>query len=238
MKKMIKTLVGFTLCMGMLTGCAKTPETSLVKQKGSNALAAYKEADDTKSTDMIEKDSTQNTDDSEENTKKGASTAVTIRDLLNAPQTYKSQVTDDSAKLVVNTDATVEVPEVEKISAISVTPAEVTQELLDHITDAFFQDAKLYTSDSYYIQTKNEIKQTLDELKEDVAEGNLDPYGYGTDENGNYTYDIYSDIEYWEEEYDKAPETKTLVEARPTAGSQKTDSDGNVIGDEIGRAHV
>ncbi|MDD5804835.1 MAG: DUF6034 family protein [Clostridia bacterium] len=231
MKKMIKTLVGFTLCMGMLTGCAKTPETSLVKQKGSNALAAYKEADDTKSTDMIEKDSTQNTDDSEENTKKGASTAVTIRDLLNAPQTYKSQVTDDSAKLVVNTDATVEVPEVEKISAISVTPAEVTQELLDHITDAFFQDAKLYTSDSYYIQTKNEIKQTLDELKEDVAEGNLDPYGYGTDENGNYTYDIYSDIEYWEEEYDKAPETKTLVEARPTAGSQKTDSDGNVIGD-------
>ena len=33
--------------------------------------------------------------------------------LLNAPETYKSQTTDDSAKLVVNTDATVEIPDVE-----------------------------------------------------------------------------------------------------------------------------
>ena len=51
----------------------------------------------------------------------------------------KSHVEDDSAKLVVNTDASVEIPEVEKISAISVTAAEVTQELLDRITNASSQ---------------------------------------------------------------------------------------------------
>ena len=73
-------------------------------------------------------------------------------------------------------------------------PAEVTQDLLDRITDAFFSEAKLYTSDSYYTQTKDEIKKTLDELKEDVANGNLDPYNWGTDEDGNLYYNIYDDI--------------------------------------------
>ena len=116
---------------------------------------------------MVNEDSSENTKD------KNTAVRTTIRDLLNAPETYKSQTTDDSAKLVVNTDATVEIPDVEKISAISVTPAEVTQDLLDRITDAFFSEAKLYTSDSYYTQTKDEIKKTLDELKEDVANGIL-----------------------------------------------------------------
>ena len=126
---------------------------------------------------------------------------------------------DDSAKLVVNTDASVEIPEVEKISAISVTAAEVTQELLDRITNAFFSEAKLYTMDSYYVKTKDEIKKTLDELKEDVANGNLDPYNYGTDDDGNYVYNIYEDIETWEQEYETAPEKKILTEAKPVAGN-------------------
>ena len=42
------------------------------------------------------------------------------------------------------------------------------------------------------MKTKDEIKKTLDELKEDVANGNLDPYNYGTDDDGNYVYeDVY-----------------------------------------------
>ena len=48
------------------------------------------------------------------------------------------------------------------------------------------------------------LKKLLDELKEDVANGNLDPYNYGTDDDGNYVYDIYEDIETWEQEYETA----------------------------------
>lgn len=66
--------------------------------------------------------------------------------------------------------------------------------------------------------------KTLDELKEDVANGNLDPYNWGTDEDGNLYYNIYDDIEYWEEQYQSAPETKTLAEGRPVAGSQETEN--------------
>ena len=122
MRKNINKIVGLTLCIGMLTGCAQTPESSLVKPKGSKVENAYTE---TEGVDMVNEDSSENTKD------KNTAVRTTIRDLLNAPETYKSQTTDDSAKLVVNTDATVEIPDVEKISAISVTPAEVTQDLLD-----------------------------------------------------------------------------------------------------------
>lgn len=135
MRKNIEKIIGLTLCVGMLTGCAKTPESSLVKPKGSSAMDAYKEADD--SVDMVENNTasdeaaadsnsaaSENDSINDSNNSSSAASAAktTIRDLINAPQTYKSQVTDDSAKLVVNTDATVEIPDVDKISAISVTP--------------------------------------------------------------------------------------------------------------------
>ena len=182
------------------------PRIISCQTKGSKSLDTYKEAEVT------------------------TAARTTIRDLINAPATYKSQVTDDSAKLVVNTDATVEIPDVEKISAISVTPAEITQDLLDRITDAFFFDAKLYTAESYYTQTKSDIQATIDKLKEYVANGNLDPYNLGTDSNGDYEYNIYDDIEYWEGEYASAPETKTLVEGRPVAGTRVYSDTGDTMG--------
>ena len=119
----------------------------------------------------------------------------------------------------------------EKISAISVTPAAVTQDLLDGITDAFFSNAKIYTADSYYVQTKDEIKKKIDELKEDVANGNLDPNNWGTDDNGNLIYDIYDDIDYWESQYESAPETRNLVEGRPAVGVQTYSNTGEVMED-------
>ena len=241
MRKNIERIIGLTLCMGMLAGCAQTPESSLVRQKGNKALDSYKEADDrdvnmagnASSADQTTASESTGTSDTAASTNvhpdNASAARTTIRDLINAPQTYKSQVTDDSAKLVVNTDATVEIPDVDKISAISVTPAEVTQDLLDRITDAFFSDATLYTADSYYVQTKSEIKEILDGLKEDVANGNLDPNNWGTDDDGNYIYDIYADIEYWESEYETAPEAKTLVEGRPVAGVASQASDGQIM---------
>lgn len=216
MRKNIEKIIGLTLCVGMLTGCAKTPESSLVKQKGSTT------SENASSNDSSTTDNTA-----------AIAAQTTIRDLIGAPQTYKSQVTDDSAKLVVNTDATVEIPDVEKISSISVAPAEVTQNLLDRITDAFFSDASLYTADSYYVQTKSEIQKTLDKLKADVADGNLDPNNWGTDEDGNYIYDIYADIESLESAYEEAPETKTLVEGRPVAGAQESASEGQIMDDNF-----
>ncbi len=126
MRKNIERMIGLTLCMGMLAGCAQTPESSLVRQKGNKALDSYKEADD-KDVNMAGNASSADQTTASENTgtsDTAASTDVhpdnasaartTIRDLINAPETYKSQVTDDTSKLVVNTDAAVEIPDVER----------------------------------------------------------------------------------------------------------------------------
>ena len=141
MRKNIKKFAGIVLCIGMFTGCAQTPDSSLVKPKGSKAVDAYTEADDV-SGSKGEASESKNDDGSESKT--------TIRNLIDAPQNYKSHVEDNSAKLVVNTDASVEIPEVEKISAISVTAAEVTQELLDRITNADnmqYENSRVYNID-------------------------------------------------------------------------------------------
>ena len=101
MRKNIKKFAGIVLCIGMFTGCAQTPDSSLVKPKGSKAVDAYTEADDV-SGSKGEASESKNDDGSESKT--------TIRNLIDAPQNYKSHVEDDSAKLVVNTDASVEIP--------------------------------------------------------------------------------------------------------------------------------
>ena len=38
MRKNIKKFAGIVLCIGMFTGCAQTPDSSLVKPKGSKAV--------------------------------------------------------------------------------------------------------------------------------------------------------------------------------------------------------
>ena len=53
MRKNINKIVGLTLCIGMLTGCAQTPESSLVKPKGSKVENAYTEIADIFSTSGI-----------------------------------------------------------------------------------------------------------------------------------------------------------------------------------------
>ena len=92
MRKNIKKFAGIVLCIGMFTGCAQTPDSSLVKPKGSKAVDAYTEADDV-SGSKGEASESKNDDGSESKT--------TIRNLIDAPQNYKSHVEDDSAKLVV-----------------------------------------------------------------------------------------------------------------------------------------
>ena len=123
MRKNIKKFAGIVLCIGMFTGCAQTPDSSLVKPKGSKAVDAYTEADDV-SGSKGEASESKNDDGSESKT--------TIRNLIDAPQNYKSHVEDDSAKLVVNTDAGVEIPEVEKISPRQKLPRSFSTVLQTH----------------------------------------------------------------------------------------------------------
>jgi hypothetical protein len=141
-------------------------------------------------------------------------------------------VKDETGKLQILTDADVEIPEASKVSAISVSQHPLDQALMDQVTEAFLPDAVFYSQESYYQPTKPELQKKLEELKGYLAEGNLDPYGYGTDEDGNLVYDIYNAIENAENAYEEAPEEKQLQEVPAKLNLEKEDGQGGTYIDE------
>lgn len=97
MKKQAVILTGsIFLAAGILMGCARTPEESLVKMKGKEAEKNYEEADKKGDSD-------------------GERKGKTIREIVGAPKTYQSEEKDETGLLTIHTDAEVEIPDVEKL---------------------------------------------------------------------------------------------------------------------------
>ena len=212
-RKTLALILGMMISTVLLAGCAETPEDSLVKMKGKEASEKnYEEAEIPETQANAEE--TANAD------------KTTIRDMVGASETYQSTVTDETGKLKIDTNAVVEIPEAEKASAIAVSQHPFDQAEIDLITNAFFKDAKIYTSSSYFSRTKQQVLKELTTWKGYLAEGNMDPNGWGKDENGNYNLDIYEVIENLEQEYETAPEERVLEEVKPQFGLETSDGMG------------
>ena len=131
-KTMVK-MAGMLCCIGLLTGCAKTPESALVKQKGKAAMDNYKEAD-----------SNETEPETGSESDAGAEKTAALRTRLNAPETYQNETTDETGKLKIYTDATVEIPEAGKVPTVAVSQHPFDQSMIDQVTDGFFKGAKIY----------------------------------------------------------------------------------------------
>lgn len=267
-RKAVIAWLGIFLGVSLLAGCAKTPEESLVKQKGKASLKNYEEADaagaggsaageeNTGDAGAAGEENADeaglagegsgdsagdsgaggdgggvsadgNEDASGENGAGGENSGTSaLRQMLGAPEHYQSETQDETGKLQVLTDADVEIPDADKVSAIAVSQHPFDQDGIDQITEVFFPEAKFYTDGNYNQWTKADCEKQLEELKGYVAEGNLDPYDYGTDENGNNVFDIYGMIESYEQMYQDLPEERTLVEVHPQYGLPEDDGEG------------
>ncbi len=221
-------LAGMMAALTMLAGCAKTPEDSLVKQKGEAALEQYKEAGTETAGASADASDVQGDEDSQaggngtladDSTAGDAGAAANaLRTRLGAADTYQNESGDATGKLRILTDAVVEVPDAEKVPTIAVSQRSFEQELIDRITETFFGDAVVYDSSGFYEMTKSDWQERLEKLKGYAAQGILDPYGYGTDEDGNYIYDLNASIEAAEQNMVSAPEERTLTEVHPAFG--------------------
>lgn len=217
---------------GLLAGCAKTPEDSLVKQKGAASMDKYQEATEP---DAEEKETVAagsgiteaDSGSSRESASTEGAAGEALRARLQAPEQVTSEVQDATGKLKILTDAVVELPDADRLSTIAVTQHPFDQETIDRITEAFFEDAVIYDEYAYTQMTKADYQKRIEELKGYVAEGNLDPYGYGTDENGNLVYDIYKSIEAAEQNMESAPESREEREVHPQFGLAIEDEKGS-----------
>ena len=154
MKKKYRAALAAGLCMGILAGCQQTPENSIVKQKNADNIKKYE-------------------------TSKGS-----IQEMVQAPERYVNKASYEDGVLVIDTDAEVIVPEVEAVHTYKVSAQEANQELIDKVTKIFFEGDKIYHTYSYDEPTKSWYQEEITRLKKYKAEGNIDPYEYGTDENG------------------------------------------------------
>ncbi len=188
MKQKYMAAIAATLAIGFLAGCQETPENSIVKQKGADKAQEYESA------------------------------STSVKEMVNAPETYKNKVTYENGVLTIDTDAEIILPDVEMVNTYKVTAEEVNQELIDKVTNAFFDGAKFYHAYSYSQQTKEQYQEEITRLKQYKAEGNLDPYEYGKDENGELYFDIDAVIARDEQELADAPEEIIKEEVKPSFG--------------------
>ena len=200
MKKKYSSLIAAGLCLAMLTGCQETPKDSIVKQKGAGAIKSYESA--------------------EENA--GSS----LREALGAPEHYTNNASYEGGGLVIDTDAAVILPEADTINTYAVSAREVNQEMIDTVTNAFFEGATFYSAFSYDEWTKEDYQEQINRLKKYKSEGNLDPYQFGEDEEGNPQFNIDEEIARHEQQMQEAPDEITKEEVKPSFGVEYWDGKG------------
>lgn len=191
MKKRTHSMIAAGLCLVFLAGCQETPKDTIVRQKGADSIKSYEGTEDT---------------------------GDSLREVLGAPEHYKNKASYQEGGLIIDTDADVILPDAAAMNTYAVSAMEPDQELIDHITQAFFPDAKFYSAYSYDQWTKADYEKRLTILKKYKSEGNLDPYDYGVDEEGNPQFDIDERIASLEEERKTAPEEIVKEEVKPSFG--------------------
>lgn len=187
-KKTLTALLSLCMSCTLLSGCEKTPDETIVREKGADSLKKYES---------------------------GENTGNSLAESLGAPERYKNESVYEDGRLIVDTDADVFVPEADAVNTYQVSAKEMNQELIDKVTKAFFEGDKIYQGYSYHVWSKEDLQKQITLLKKYKSEGNLDPYIHGTDENGNLQYDIDEQIARYEEELKTAPETREKEEVTP-----------------------
>lgn len=193
MRKNYKAILAAGLCISILTGCQETPQNTIVKQKGADNIKEYESAEGK------------------------------IKDMVNAPKTYQNQASYENGVLIIDTDAEIVLPGTDTMNTYKVSAEEVDQEMIDKVTNAFLDDAKFYHAYGYHDWTKEQYQEEITRLKQYKAEGNIDPYEYGTDENGELYFNIDDVIARDEADMENAPDEIVKEEVKPSFGLEHSD---------------
>lgn len=204
MEKKKRILTSAVICfLCLFTGCEKTPEDVIVKQKGQKDMSAYAK-EELETSDIL------------------------LMEELGAPKTYQDEVENTDGNLKLAIDAEVVIPNVSRVPIYKVKEKEFSQEFIDTVTETFFGAAPIYSQEEYFAWTKEEIASRLAEVKEEIATGNYDWELAQRRCGEDVTKEAYKEflqgvVEEYEKVYEEAPEIQTNMVVRPEMG------DGNYI---------
>ena len=148
-KSKVCILTGITAGALLLTGCRETPDSVIVKQKGEKAIEKYEE----EKTDTSSGEASRN-----------------IREKLSVPETFSEDITAEDGKIIIHTDAAVELPDTTGFSTVEVKAVPLTQEFMDTITNGLFPEKKMYEPEYYYGMTKEYYQNKINEVRALMAQ--------------------------------------------------------------------
>lgn len=195
----------------LLTGCQKTPEEKIVKEKGTVSVESYREAEP-------------------------KAEGKSLRERVEAPESYSAQGKSEDGIFTMKAEAAVEVPEAKAVSVYRIGAEELTQDFIDRFTESFLGDAPIYDDYSYTVATKEDILKELEELKGYQAAGNEDPYGYRADykkqcqemgepcdeETLDAVFNLQRAIDSAQEAYEEAPDKIEKQRIEPVLGANES----------------
>lgn len=191
------------------------PESGMDSQgNGENVL---KDAENFQETETKEPEDGEGS----QNASKGSTNALAQK--LQVPDRYVASAKEGNFSL--DCDAEILVPDVEKVSVWKVSQKEFSQEWIVQVTEAFFGDLPVYNGGTYFVITKDQALEQLNQLKTWQAEGNLDPYGSiaKAEKDGDMLraedLSLQSQIDRWEEIYANASEETDRTEVKPMIGA-------------------
>lgn len=127
-----------------LTGCAKNPEKSVVREKNMEKMLEAAENDENSSTyEQLQKEKFDK---------------------------YQTQIKDQKRKVTVNVDAKVEIPEAEKLSVYRVSAKKIRQKFLDQVIEALSPGAAYYDGSKKEGRTKAVIAKEIKEWERYLQE--------------------------------------------------------------------
>lgn len=130
-----------------LTGCASSPEKSVVQEKNMEKMLEQAESkEDTSSYEQVKEE------------------------LKKKYETYQTQIKDKKLKVTVDVDAKVEVPEVEKLSVYRVSPKKISQSFLDKVRKTLTPDITYYDGRKKDARTKSVVAKEIAGVERWLAE--------------------------------------------------------------------
>lgn len=178
--KKSKILALILLAAFGISGCQKSPESSIVVNKDFDKLI--------------------------DEAKKTGENSISVEDMTQY-DTYQTTIQDESFGVTVNVDAKVDIPKTSQLSVLRVSQKAISQEFLDAVKEKLIGGETLYEGSMVNVRTKEKIEQEILETQamlEDIQNR------YQGEDLDTYQKEYQNLIERLQEEYAVAPGEITL----------------------------
>lgn len=181
MRKKCMALMLSGMMVFTLAGCASNPEKSVVKEKNMDKmLQEAQKTDDTNTFDQIKEE-------------------------VKKYETYKTRIEDKKLKVVVDVDAKVEVPEVEKLSVYRVRAQKIKQDFLERVQKTLTPGLAYYDGSKGKTRTKSDVAKEINDYKKELNDAKKSGDTAMVEEYEGNIADL-------KKEYEKAPDHVKLTD--------------------------